>query len=248
MNSAELKQRIASLPSIIEGPPFTWQQRQWAIRQHVANDDHDKFLTWSTVTASMFVGNGAASVPIEYDKLTPRYRAIIEEPGVGQPETIIFDGITTSGNLIHQAYHLMQFEQNSTTELRKLDRIVEFGGGYGAMALLCRRLGFTGQYIIIDLPEMLFLQEFWLSHTVGMDNITLTESWRGRTDLLIAICSLSEVDIRTRRQVLGGLNTTHYLIRYQHRWDGLDNHQWFGQFEGTRFTDEVDTNHWYLIR
>jgi hypothetical protein len=45
--------------------------------------------------------------------------------------------------------------------------IVEFGGGYGEMASLIHHLGFHGLYVIIDYPEFLLLQEYYLSNVLS---------------------------------------------------------------------------------
>ena len=42
------------------------------------------------------------------------------------------------------------------------DVIVEFGGGYGSMCRLVRKLGFKGRYVIFDLRPILALQKYYL--------------------------------------------------------------------------------------
>jgi len=80
-----------------------------------------------------------------------------------------------------------------------LERIVEFGGGYGAMSAVVRRLGFTGDYYIYDLPEFLILQEYYLSNMgfefkpKEVDSHDRFQMTPDNVDLLIACYSLSEV-------------------------------------------------------
>jgi hypothetical protein len=207
----------------------------------------------------MFVGSGAEFTQKEFDSLTLRYRNVLQEPYFGQPELMRLEDVTTSGNLIHQAYHLMQFEQQAKVKVGDLDSIVEFGGGYGAMVVLCRRLGFKGKYTIIDLPEFSLLQEFYLSNTIGLDNVELVTDWNGskmQTDLLMALYSLSEVSIDYRSHVLNSIEAQHYFLSHQDLYtlpDGklVNNVEEFekvaAQFGMKHWQNEVMKGHWYLV-
>lgn len=243
MTADELRAAFANLPSLKPGDD-TWQRHRGSLRRHILRgDDPADFLNWSTVVATMFVGTGAAFIPLEFADLTKRYLDVIQEPAIGHPQ--LYDG-WTSGNLIHQAYHLQQWEAATGRKVEQLGRIVEFGGGYGAMALVCRRLGFEGQYIIIDLPEVSLLQRYYLSQVTGLDNIELVSEYTGAGDLFIACCSLSEAPVGIRDLVLKNIKIDSYLILYQDYWNG-DNITYFSRLTGKSWTALYYPSHRYLV-
>jgi hypothetical protein len=172
----------------------------------------------------MFVGN-APYIRSEGIKLDYAKRQCLEEPEVGKPEIYIYGGlaIKTSGNLIHQAYHVSQ----TSVYLPELETIVEIGGGYGAMALVCHRLGFRGRYIIYDLPEFSLLQQYYLSN-VGVEGVEFKTQIDKQIecDLLIGLYSLSEMPLAARETIIDLCPAQSYLISYQGTWDGVDNMAW----------------------
>jgi hypothetical protein len=143
----------------------------------------------------------------------------------------------TSGNLVNQTYHLHQWERMTRRSVKDLTTIVEFGGGYGAMSAICRRMGFEGKYYIYDLPEFCLLQEYYLSNlgyeveTIVVDEDTdfrkVTKRKFSSPDLLIACHSLSEVPIDVRDNFVDGLAPVSCLFAYQGRFDDVDNMWWF---------------------
>jgi hypothetical protein len=119
-----------------------------------------------------------------------------------------------SMNLIHQAYHLTQWEQATGKRIEHLNTIVEFGAGYGAMALLCRRLGFEGQYIIYDLPEFSLLQEYYLSQFGMIDKMEWNPAEKPKdADLFMALYSISEVPFEDRPGLM--VKADSYLFLYR---------------------------------
>ena len=229
MLASELKDKIKSLPPLPPtAPRFSWLRRRIELRKDILKKDVDNFLHWPTMIESMFVGN-APYTPIQYEQLTDRYKSVIIEPEVGNPQLFRIDGLATSGNLIHQAFSIMQFENEMGVRVEDLDSIVEFGGGYGAMALIVHRLGFEGLYIIQDFPEMILLQEWYLSQVLDdISNIDfLDELVVYEADLLIALCSLSEVSIGIRDDFFSSNSFRHMLILYQDNFYGIDNDEYF---------------------
>jgi hypothetical protein len=237
MTPSELKQAIQDLPPLPAHPKrFSWPRRQKEIRRHIERDGVDDMLKWSTMIETMFVGN-APYIPLEYEWLDARYLDVISEPKVGNPE--LYEG-WTSGNLIHQAYHLMQWEQKSGKRVEELDSIVEIGGGYGAMCLICRRLGFEGWYHIIDLPEFSLLQEYYLSNIINVDKTTFCNNgafpYHATSNLCIGLWSVSEVPNKVDRKSLLRFSEFYksFLFAYAPMWDGVNNMEWFANFADTR--------------
>ena len=214
-----------------------WTNYQASLRQHLECESLDNFLQWSTIQATMFVGN-APYIEFEYDALlsSPNWRKwakAIKEPMIGNPTMF---NERTSGNLIHQAYHLKQWLDRTGQRLEDMSSIVEVGAGYGAMTYICRRLGFNGHYYIYDLPELVQLQTYYLS---DMDSITWynqsildIDFYRLSCDLFIASHSLCEIPIDERERYLSQVEAKEYLFVSSYEYGGVDNQAWFNQLTG----------------
>ena len=197
MDANELKAAFTNLAPLPDGDSF-WTLRRAELRARMASDDPSEFLTWSTIISTMFVGD-APYIRDEWDALLEsgeweRWKQAIAEDDVGRPARLP-DVDWTSGNLIHQAYHLLRWEQHTGQRITSLKSIVEIGGGYGAMAKVARRAGFGGKYLIVDTPEFSLLQKYYLSQC-GVEADCRTQIVGRRSPgLLIALWSLSEIDI-----------------------------------------------------
>lgn len=240
MDVKEFREKIAALPPMQEAstyPRFTWERRQAELRKQIARDDPRDFLTWATVHEALFVGDGPTVKP-QFEALLrndwQRWRRGVREVDFGKPSRLKVHE-QTSGNMVHQAYILKQWEDAARERVENLDSIFEFGGGYGSMARLCAQLGFDGAYCIYDLPELLLLQEFYLSN-VGIDNVIFVQRPPADIEfgLFIGACSLSEVPFELRDKILNEVNAQGYVILYQGQYTGRNNHQYFQSWKETR--------------
>lgn len=183
--------------------PF-WSDRCREIQTRIDHDDIGAFLTWPTVVSTMFVGHApyvAAELAVLRARADwPRWRAAIHEPLVGAPVRWVDAEVETSGNLIHQAYHLACWEAVSGQRITDLACLQEFGAGYGALALVARRAGFRGAYHIVDLPTLQRLQARYLD-ACGITGVSWAQP-NHAPDLLIAIRSLDEVPESVQDAVL----------------------------------------------
>jgi len=232
----ELRAKIKSLPSLVASTP--WQERCLQLREKILTDNPENFLQWPTVNSTMFVANA----PYLINELTSLK---IHDPGFGGP---VMYSNNLSGNYIHQGYHLKQWQDKTGKQVQGLDHIVEFGGGYGAMAVICRQLGFEGDYTIIDLPEFSLLQEYYLSNTGYLDKVQFVSEFSGGCDLLIAIHSLSEVNLTIRSKILGTIWPRHALFVYHCEHDEIDNLEWFKQLPGQKWVTPHYVNQVYQVR
>lgn len=82
----------------------------------------------------------------------------------------------TSHNTVHMLYHLARYYRQQSEDIKNVETVVEWGGGYGNM---CRVLyNFAPSlktYVIFDLPECLALQEMYLSSVFGPENVNTPE-------------------------------------------------------------------------
>ena len=236
------------------GSHALWQVHLQRFRELLQTADPREFLRWDVVRRTMFGGSQSYVQP-ELDALRgledweTRWRPAIRESAVGRPKRY---GAypESSGNLIHHAYHLARFEAVTRRRVDALQRVFEFGGGYGSMCRLFRQLGFRGQYVMYDFPEFAALQEFFLRSLdipVAADLAatgstgaalclsdlpalrTVLADWRGRPDtLFLATWSISETPLETRNVILPLVSACAcYLIAYQHEIPALNNREFF---------------------
>jgi hypothetical protein len=196
----------------------------------------------------MFVGD-APYVKHElkdlYDsRFCNQFLSALQEPGFGDPPRLPHAPYT-SGNLVHQATHLRMFLETTNISVPEVHTIMEFGGGYGAMALLCDKMGFFGSYWIVDFPELSLLQEFYLSNAQGdFAHFIPVEGIEKRpVDLLIACYSLSEAPQEIRDLVLEKVRAQYYLFAFQAVYAGVDLKQEF-----KRITEEMSDVNWTWIQ
>lgn len=210
-----------------------WQRNQLALQGHLKHDKLEDFLNWSTIEKTMFVGD-VDFVRKEYNELFEVYDlAILKETEIGNPKLIWG---WTSGNLIHQLYHLKQWLDRSKQDISDLSSIVEIGAGYGAMALICYRLGFEGKYYIIDLPELVRLQRYYLWKTIANIDEIYWSSPLESCDLLIACHSLSEMPLSERERLLSQVEANEYLFASSYEFEGVDNATWLREFAESKLS------------
>lgn len=235
-----------------------WRSYSDRLCQRLLTDDPADFLSWDMISRTMVVGN-ADFVRDELDFLKSlpdwktRWENAIKESSVGKP--IFYDGLPfSSGNLIHQAYHLAQFEKRMGMKVNEVGFIFEFGGGYGSLCRLLHNLNFKGQYVIFDLPPLSALQRFFLS----MNNIPAVSAQAyfeqaskgvicvsefeelktllagAREAMFIATWSLSESPVSLRQSILPLVKPFKaFLIAYQGLFGDVDNVGFFNAWAET---------------
>ena len=80
-------------------------------------------------------------------------KKLIKENNVGSPIKY-FLYPESSGNKIFQIYHLKKYEDFLKINLKNIDQIIEFGGGYGNMAETFKKINPKLDYTIFDTPEV----------------------------------------------------------------------------------------------
>lgn len=234
MTADQLRRVIEALPALTSRD--IWSRHRESLRWHILNSSPENFLEWSTIRATMYVGN-APWLPVEFRELSIRLLGITGTAGYG---CSIYADCDT--NLIHQAYHLSQWERVTGKRVENLSKIIEFGGGYGAMCLLCKRLGFKGKYWLEDLPELSALQAYYLDSNRSNQGVYFGSPYRYSCDLFIAIHSLCEISLPEREQVLRGLDANSFLFVFHCEHDHIDNLEWFSQLMESR--PEYDWHQW----
>lgn len=70
----------------------------------------------------------------------------------------------------------MYFQEKANKKISGMTHIVEFGGGYGGMTVLLRKLAPHATIVVIDVPVMIVLQEYYVSQTLGHDVVNVVET------------------------------------------------------------------------
>lgn len=195
----------------------------------------------------MFVGE-APYIKEEFQELKHcGWMGILNDPGVGSPRTLSYAPHLT-GNIVHQAYHLRQWEQATGLSIGGITSVAEFGGGYGAMALVMDQLGFRGRYVIYDLPALGEIQR-WYLHKVGVhaETATMADLKCDQFDLALSVTSLSEAPIYVRDDFFNHIQARHHLHVFQKEFEGIDNKLYFEDlFMKKAFKSPTIKSMWYI--
>ena len=222
----------------------------------MGREDPRGFLRWPMIAKAMFVSN-QPYLWIELLSLRsrrdwrPRWQPALRESPVGHP--VPFWALPwSSGNLIHHAYHLAQFEARTGRPAERFPAVFEFGGGYGSMCRLFHQLGFSGRYVIYDLPQFSALQAFYLG-SLGLplvdadrlagadrgvacvsDPATLVQAlaWADAScTLSVATWSLSETPAHVRDTIMPLVaECAGVLIAYWRTFGEMNNHEYFSRW------------------
>jgi hypothetical protein len=192
-------------------PDRAWQTHEESLRRHFDQGDNPaKPWTWSTIIATCYVGAGKL---LTGEVAEMRMNGALPEPPWDDED---------EPNLLHQRYHLWRWQQNHFgMRIAGLQNIQEFGGGYGAMAVVASRLGFRGAYAIEDLRQFKRLQDEHLPYR-GLRCDVIHERIR-RPDLLISCFALDETPEEERAKFLEGMTPKSYLFA----WNNGLSQPWF---------------------
>jgi hypothetical protein len=211
-----------------------WTDQRATLRSLLAQGEkeRERFLHWPLIIGTMFY----KPPPDELDYLKslpnwPQVRELIRDPGVGGAE--LDPELETNGNIVHHAYSIFRFEQATGRELAGDGTILEIGGGYGNFCRLAFKRGFTGRYVIYDLPEFLELQQWYLGRTLGAaerKKVDFVTALPTGADVIIGLWSISEMPFALRDRIKA-LAPKYFLIGYQQEFFGLDNVEYFKRWE-----------------
>lgn len=230
MDANQFRYRMSQLPEPLtdKAPPY-WEAWRLDLWRRAQSQAPTRFWEWPCIYHTMMQEHWPNSISYEFSEMpfymsSEKMNTAFHIPHFGPDDELGNSGY--SKNLIHQFYHLRQWMNVTGQHISQLDTIVEFGGGYGAMALLCHRLGFEGKYIIYDLPEFSLLQEYYLSQFGLLASVEWNPKRQPKgVDLFMAMYSLSEVPLLERAELR--VRAKSYLFLYSGNWEGWDNVMYF---------------------
>lgn len=252
-----LRNEINNLPNLElkqSSADNEWIMLRMKIRSLIIQEDPRFFLNWDIIRQTMFVENASYTAnELEYLKQgkdwNSRYEKAIRENNIGSPKRYC-EYKQSSGNLIHHAYSLNQFEEKTKVAINNLKLVLEFGGGYGSMYRLFHNMGFKGKYIIFDFDEFGALQKYFLRSS-GYKVMDINEASninsgilcisdlsqlqkiikKENGSLLLATWSISETSVEFRRNFFDNIpELNYYFIAYYKQFGEVDNIGFFSYF------------------
>tara|TARA_Y100000389_G_scaffold185195_1_gene204365 strand:+ start:1059 stop:2039 length:981 start_codon:yes stop_codon:yes gene_type:complete len=207
------------------------------------------FLNFGFIQQMFFIHNRLfifrEFLEIYKDKNFFFWKKILKEDTSGFPPRY-FLYPKSSGNRIHQTYHLYKFNEFYKKDLKTFDLIFEFGGGYGNMARTFKKINPNSVYIIFDTKPVNLIQWYYLSllkidsslsiksrkNIFLINNLNdlrvLLKKFDTKNSLFIANLSLSEVPISFRKIILSYTNNFNCkLISFQKKFENINNYNYF---------------------
>lgn len=167
------------------------------------------------------------------------YKKLLIEDSVGNPVKY-FLYPESSGNRINHVYHLSILVEYLKINLKDINYVFEFGGGYGCMARIFYKINKKINYLIFDTKLVNLLQYYYLKQNlmnVGFNknnqfklinkfkNLKLQKK---RNSLFIANWSLSEAPVIFRNKFLKHIQNYQYIcIAFQEYFEEIDNKKYF---------------------
>ena len=196
---------------------------------------------------------------LKKDKNWILYKKLIEEDNVGNPVRY-FLYPKSSGNRINHVYHLSVLTKEFNINLKKLNNIFEFGGGYGCMARIFSKINKRTVFTCFDTNIVNLLQYYYLKQNnldVGfskknkfhlISNIKKINT-RYSNSLFIANWSLSETPINFRKKFIKSIkNSKLILISFQENFENIDNLKYFNNLKKNlekKFEIKIIKNEFY---
>lgn len=138
----------------------------------------DNFLRNPLILRTMFASSGGTWLKkqlnyLETNLSSKTLKKVLKEDLVGNP-VLANSKYISSHNSINHLYHIARFLSATGSNLSNIRRVVEWGGGYGNMAKIFKRLNRNKiTYIIIDTPLFSCLQWLYLSTIFGEREVLL---------------------------------------------------------------------------
>jgi hypothetical protein len=138
------------------------------------------FLRDRLIAGTMFIDRRGRLLREELSYLESRIEPdrlaeLLREDYVGRPPLI--RRYRTSHNTVHHLYHLERYREATGCDLAGFRTVVEWGGGYGNLAKLFRRVsGGRCTYVIIDNPLFVALQWLYLGTILGEASVNLVSA------------------------------------------------------------------------
>lgn len=167
-----------------------------------------------------------------------KWRKSIKEPFLGHTEesykrvkkTFVIgeERFETTPWSVKSNHHALTFESITKNKFNDYEQIVEFGAGIGDTCRVINDIGYTGDYYIYDLPEVLRISTFYNSDSPNVKGAThYSQIPNDKKTLFIGTWSISEVPPAYRDEVFTHFINADYHLIYQNVAFEYDNNEYF---------------------
>ena len=198
---------------------------------------------------------------LKNDKNWNIWKRLIKDSPVGHP-VWYFLYPKSSGNRIRQVYIIKKFiDLNPKVKLKKINKIIEIGGGYGCMADIFLKINKNINYTIYDMYEVNLLQYYYLRmnnhnpklnlnrNSINLINKLSDLKKNNNNSLTIANWSLSEFPFRFRNKFIPTIKNSKYtIISFQKEFEKINNYDFFIKLIkklGSKYVAKIDTFKYY---
>ena len=213
----------------------------------IKSDNLVKFLRNSFIQNIFFIHNRLfiffELLELKKDRNWPIWKKLIQENDIGNPVRFFLYS-NSSGNRIRQVYIIKKFLNSSkSVNLKKIQNIIEIGGGYGCMADIFCKLNNKISYTIYDMHEVNLLQFYFLkmnNHNPILGKVSgklnlisgLNQLYKfantKKNYCFIANWSISEFPIRFRKKFFNTIIRSKYsIISFQENFENINNLKFF---------------------
>jgi len=185
-----------------------WENFTNNVRHMMETRDLSTFMTWDILINTMIAG--VDDVEIEYLKNSNNWDFWVEnlEETKLKPNHHPIYQFSSTNNL-HHAYSLQILMDKLGKDLTYFDFVTEFGGGYGNMGRLFKKINNNVKYNIYDIPEFSKLQNYYLKEN-GIEDIQLLNNNDSivevpKKSIFLGLWSISETPNLNRKHYINNL-------------------------------------------
>lgn len=181
-----------------------WAEWQEELAKADLSVDLETFLADNPLASYNFGFQTAETIAAELAAIPPEFHWVLD----GEPPVAT-----------HHLYAMLLFAEVTGVDWRVPHDVVEWGGGYGSMCRLAKKLNPATTWQIIDLPFMLEVQATYADTDGGWTPEQAVEH-PFACDIFVASCSLDESPVAAQEQVALRCNwfdCPHLLLAFQPR-------------------------------
>lgn len=198
-------ERVAAVRSRVDARYVRpdWARRNAELERDLLPVPPQDFLRHPSIAFQMFVNERLLPHELPYVRSRLADERLLAEPPVGGPPTVALpdSDIRTSSNTVHQAFHLLRYQEATGRRIAEAATIVEWGGGFGALVRLIVAVhGGEPTCTVFDTPIFSAVQWLYLCAVLGEERVVLHDTApvrpvRGRVNLVpIGLVGETEVD------------------------------------------------------
>lgn len=190
-----------------------WENFTNRVKKLIESNDLSTFMTWDVLINTMIAG--VDNVEIDYLVNSKNWDFWLKnlEETVLKPNSHPIYSFSSTNNL-HHAYSLQILVDKLNKELSDFKFVTEFGGGYGNMARLFKKINKDIVYNIYDIPEFNKIQNYYLKEN-GINDVMFLNNSDTINEVLnkslfLALWSISETPISNRLYYINNLKMYEY--------------------------------------